>query len=92
MCNWCLVKTNLFNELFIEQCRRIANDSSFPNNQTTETVARISGINIDTDIIIKLIATVDPNKAHGWDGMSICMLKLCAIVISNPPRIFLITT
>ena len=57
------------------------NDSSLPNNQTTETVTRLSDIYIDTDTIIKLISSLDPNNAHGFDGISICMLKLCATSI-----------
>ena len=50
-----LNKANLFNNFFREQCRPITNDSSLPNNPTIETVARFLDINIDTDIIIKLI-------------------------------------
>ena len=66
-----LVKANLFNDFFREQCRPIKNDSSLPINQTIETVTRLSDITIDTDTIIKLIRSLDPNKAHGCDGISI---------------------
>ena len=69
-----LDKANLFNDFFREQCRPITNDSSLPNNQTIETVNRLSDINIDTDTIIKLIRSLDPNKACGCDGISIRML------------------
>ena len=48
-----LVKANLFNDYFRGQCRPITNDSFLPNNQNTETVTRLSDINIDTDTIIK---------------------------------------
>ena len=82
-----LVKANLFNDFFREQCRPIANDSSLPNNQTIETVARLSDINIDTGTIIKVIRSLDPNKAHGCDGISIRMVKLCAASISKPLHI-----
>ena len=82
-----LEKANLFNDFFREQCRPITNDSSLPNNQTLETVTRLSDINIDTDTIIKLIRSLDPNKAHGCDGISIRMLKLCATSISKPLHI-----
>ena len=43
-----LVKANLFNNFSREQCRPITNDGSLPNNQTIETVTRLSDINIDT--------------------------------------------
>ena len=81
------MKTNLFNDFFREQCRPITNDSSLPNNQTIETVTRISDINISTDTIIKLICSLDPNKAHGFDGISIRMLKFCLTSISKPLNI-----
>ena len=55
-----LVKANLFNNFFREQCRPITNDSSLSNNQTTETVTRLSDITIDTDTI-KFILSLDPN-------------------------------
>ena len=51
------------------------------------TVARISDFNTDTDTIIKLIRSLDPNKAHGCDGTSIFTLKLCATLISKPLHI-----
>ena len=79
-----LVKGNLFNDFFREQCRSITNDSCLPNNQIIETVTRLSDFNIDTDTIIKLIRSLDPNKAHGCDGISMRMLKLCTTSISKP--------
>ena len=79
-----LVKENLFNVFFREQCRPTTNDSSFGNNQTIETVTKLSYFNIDIDTIIKLICSLDPNKDHGCDGISMHMLKLCATSISKP--------
>ena len=59
------VKANLFNDFFRERCRSITNESSLPNNQTIETVARLSDLNIDTDTIIKIICSFDPNNPVG---------------------------
>ena len=53
------------------------------NIQAIETVTRLSNINVDTDTIIKLIHSLNPTKAHGCDGISIGMLKLCATSISK---------
>ena len=78
------VKANLFNDIFKEQRRPIANDNSLSHNQTIKTVNRLSKFNIDTDTIFKLIRSLDPNKVHGCDGFSIRMLKLCATSISKP--------
>ena len=82
-----LVKANLFNHFFREQCRSITNDSSLPNYQNIETVTRISNINIDTDTIIKVIRSLDLNKAHSCNGISIRMLKLRATSMSKPLHI-----
>ena len=82
-----LVNANLFNDFFKEQCRPIANDSSFPHNQIIETVNRLSEFNIDTDTVIKNILSLDPNKADDCDEISIHMLKLCATWISKPLHI-----
>ena len=63
-----------------EQYRPITNDNSLSNNQIFETVTRISESNIDTDPI-KLICSLDPNEAHGCDGISKRMLTFCATSI-----------
>ena len=82
-----LVKANLFNDFFREQFRPITDDSSLLNNQTIETVTRLSDIYIDTDIITKLIRSLDPSNAHGCDGISIRLLKLCTMPIWKPIHI-----
>ena len=41
----------------------------------TENV--ISSIDFGSDDIAKIIHNLDPNKAHGHDMISICMLKIC---------------
>ena len=81
-----LAKANPFIDYVKERRRPIANDSSLPNNQTTETVTRLSDINIDTDTIIKL-RSLDANKAHGCDGISIHIIKLCTASIAKPLHI-----
>ena len=63
------------------------NESSLRNNQTIETVTRLSDINIDAGTIIKLIRSLNPTKAHSCDGISIRMLKLCTTSISKPLHI-----
>ena len=63
------------------------NHSSLRNNQTIETVTRLSDINIDAGTIIKLIRSLNPTKAHSCDGISIRMLKLCTTSISKPLHI-----
>ena len=79
-----LEKANLFNDFFIQQCNTIENDSTLPNDLNFETTERISSFDISKDKIKNIIKSLDPNKAHGHDGISIRMLKLCASSISKP--------
>ena len=78
-----LDKANLFNDDFREQHRPVSNDISLLNNQNFGTVIRLSDFKIDTDTIINLIVSLDPNKSHSCDGISILSLKLCATSNSN---------
>ena len=43
-----------------------------------------SSFNISSEVIFQLIKNLDPNKAHGYDGISAKMLKLCAPSICKP--------
>ena len=79
-----LEKANLFNEFFTQQCNTIENDSTLPDALIFETTERISSFDISKDEVTKIIRSLDPNKAHGHDGISIRILKLCASSISKP--------
>ena len=74
-----LGKANLFNKFFTQQCNTIENDSTLLNDLVFETTERISSFDISKDEITKIIRSL----AHGHDGMSIRMLKLCASSISK---------
>ena len=39
---------------------------------------------IDEQLISKLIVVLNPNKAHGYDALSIRMLQMCSDSISKP--------
>ena len=76
-------KANIFNNFFAMQCTTINNDSILPpfvslTNKTLE------GFDIKVDNIIKILNNLQTNKAHGWDGISAQMVKLCGIEISKP--------
>ena len=62
----------------------VENDSTLPNKLVFETTERIPSFYISRDEITMIIRSLDPNKAHGHDGTSIRMLKLCASSISKP--------
>ena len=48
------------------------------------TESRLTTLNIDCDAIIKIIDNLNPAKAHGWDGISIKMMKMCEQSITIP--------
>ena len=79
-----LEKANLFNKFFTQQCNKIENDSTLPNDLAFENAERISSFDISKDEITTIIRFLDPKKAHGHDGISIHMIKLCASSISKP--------
>ena len=48
------------------------------------TDKRLRTINFKTDNIEKIIESLNPNKAHGHDNISISMFKICGDTISKP--------
>ena len=79
-------KADIFNELFVEQCSIIPNNSVLPP-LIFRTNNKLSNIAIDETEILKLIRKLNTNKAHGWDELSIKMIKLCDNTIVLPLRL-----
>ena len=46
--------------------------------------SRLNNVNISHDSIINIINNLNPAKAHGWDGISIRMIKMCQQTITLP--------
>ena len=44
-------------------------------------------LEINPEDILKLIRNLDPNKSHGFDGISIRMIKMCDESIIKPLNI-----
>ena len=76
-------KTNIFNNHFVEQCSVIINDSVLPNF-ASRCDSLLSNVEITGEKILHIIRSLDPKKAHGWDDLSINMIKLCDIEIVEP--------
>ena len=76
-------KSNLFNDFFCKQCTPVANDSTFPTLLETpnETLSSHEIIASDIGQITKALKV---NKAHGYNKISIMMLKLCESAITEP--------
>ena len=79
-----LDKTNLFNNFFAKQCTPISNDSTIPVSINFVTRERLSSLEFCVDDIVKIIRSLDQNKPHGHDEVSIRMIRLCASSISKP--------
>ena len=80
-------KAELFNSFFANQCSLINNNSQLPRNLYYKTNERLYSIKITDDDLLKIIAKLDPNKAHGHDKMSIRMIKICSTSICKPLRL-----
>ena len=66
-----LVKVNLFNDYFSQQCTTVDKDSSISPNITFSTEQILSTFQFCRDDIVKIIKSLDPNKAHRDDEISI---------------------
>ena len=74
----------LFKSFFSNQCSLLKNCSKLPTNLRYVTDKRLRTINFITDNIEKIIVSLNPNKAHGHDNISIRMLKICGNTICKP--------
>ena len=76
------MKVNLFSDVFSEQCKTIANDSTL----TRSVISRLHqefffSFDSFNDEITRIIWFLDPNEAYRYDEISICILKFCVIVV-----------
>ena len=79
-------KAQLFNDYFILQCTTIDTGSGLPRNIPVPT-SLISDLNISEEKILNIIRSLNPNKAHGWDEISIRMIKISDASLLTPLRI-----
>ena len=77
-------KAELFNSFFVKQCSIIQNSSKLPLTLNKKTNNSISSITFNRNDIATIILSLDPNKAHGYDMISIRMLKICDKSICKP--------
>ena len=70
-------KARLFNEFFASKCTPITNDSSLPSLLNLNLISKLSVINFIDDYILKIIRSLNINKARGYDDISIRMVKIC---------------
>ena len=80
-----LVKANLFNDYFSQQYTTVDNGSSIPPNKAFATEQKLSAFEFCTDHIIQIIKSLDPNKAHGNDEISIRIKNYALLQLQNLP-------
>ena len=75
-----LGKAELFNKLFTSQCSPVNDSRALPpfNLRADKIIDKVSYSEDDITQIIKKI----PNKSHGWDIISISMIKICDKAVS----------
>ena len=71
------LKANFFNKFFSDKCTPIQNNSVISNFIECKSMNRLTSIIFNDESILKIIRTLDVNKAHGHDDISIRMIKLC---------------
>ena len=70
-------KAQIFNGFFAKQCTLVENSSKLPTNSFKRTNNLFSTISFTKDDIAKIIKNLNPNKVHGFDMISIRMIKIC---------------
>ena len=73
-------KAAIFNKYFASQCTLLQNSSSLPTLRL-KTDKALSSLNISEHAIIE---NLNFNKSHGWDELSIKMIKLCGRSVAYP--------
>ena len=76
-------KAQIFNDYFILQCTTINTGSEIPQDIPI-TTTRISDFFISEEKILNIIRSLNPNKAHGWDEISVRMIKLSDVALVLP--------
>ena len=76
-------KSELFNFHFAAQCTLVKNTSRLPKIKY-RTDKRLNSFTINENDIFLIIKNLNPDKAHGWDNISIRMIQLCGKEIVLP--------
>ena len=80
------VKADLFNDFFASICTPIKNSSVLPP-LTYRTNKKLNSLRISEQDILLIIKAVDSSKAHGYENLSIKMIKFCEESITIPFKI-----
>ena len=73
----------MFNEHFAAKCREMETGSTIPTF-IPQFQMPLLNMNIDRDKLFPIITSLDTNKAHGCDGISAAMIKICDQSVVEP--------
>ena len=68
-------KADLFNSFFASQWTPVSNSSVLPDI-SFRTNARLNSFSITEKDILAIIKSLDPNNSHGWNNISIKIIKI----------------
>ena len=77
-------KADIFNSFFAKQCSLLSTNSIIPDQQCYYTDTSLDSIEFDARNILRIIRSLNVNKAHGWDEISIRMIKICDETLVTP--------
>ena len=78
------MKANHFNSFFTALCTTLNNNSKVQGSQTYITDSNLSSLQFEDKDVIKIIRSLDINRPHGHDDISIRMLQICGLAIIKP--------
>ena len=79
-------KAQLSNDYFILRCTTIETGSEIPHDTAGSSIL-ISDFAISEEKILDIIRSLNPNEAHGWDDISVRMIKLSDAALITPLKI-----
>ena len=82
-------KSNYFNKFFSVQCSPVVNSSVLPDKSYL-TASFLESITISGSDILKTIRSLDINKAHGHDDISVRVMKICDDAIVEPLKMLFV--
>ena len=79
-------KAQIFNNHFMLQCTTIDTGSEILRNNPVNATL-LTEFHLSDEKILKIIRSLNPNKAHGWDEISVRMIKMCDSALIVPLKI-----
>ena len=79
-------KAQIFNDYFVLQCTTLDTASEIPS-VPQPNAPPLTDFHISDEKILKIIRSLNPNKAHGWDVISGRMIKICDWTLVVPLKL-----